>query len=79
MPESNMTGLYLVVIIDFPSWNYFLGNCHLSSSVCVWQCSKKFLLAKNSVNLQLSSILGAKNSLSVGAVFEDVASCKPEH
>lgn len=78
MPKSNPTGLYLV-IIDFPSWNYFLGNCHLSSSVCIWQYSKKFLLAKSSVNLQLSSILGAKNSVSVGAVFDDIASGRPEH
>lgn len=79
MSESHTTALYLVVIMDFPSWNYFLGNCHLSSSVCIWQYSKKSLLAKRSVNIQLSSILGAKNNLSVGAVFDDIAPCKPEH
>lgn len=78
MPKSHTTALYLV-IMDFPSWNYFLGNCHLSSSVCIWQYSKKSLLAKCSVNIQLSSILGAKNNLSVGAVFDDIAPCKPEH
>lgn len=79
MPKSNTTALYLLVIIDFTSWNYFIGNCRLSSSVCVWQYSKKFILAKSSVNLQLSSILGAKNSVSVRTGFDDTASRKPEH
>lgn len=73
-----MTGLYLVVITDFASWNYFLGNCHCSSSVCIWQYSKKCFLAKNSVNLQLSSALGAKRNLPVGAVCGGIASCQSE-